>query len=205
MIILHKHNLVYLAVPKTGSTSIETALDPFASSALRSPPGLKHANARRFEREIRPLFDRPNKRNLETIAVIRDPVDWLLSWYKYRGRASIAGSPNSTADISFEAFVDAYLSDDRPAFANVGAQSQFVSDAAGKVIVSHLFQYEKLPTLLEFLSERIGTYLVLPNLNQSPKSHVTVSKKTRSLLETNLEADFDLHTQLDTAPLRNIA
>ncbi len=135
------------------------------------------------------------------MAVIREPVDWLLSWYRYRGRKEIAGSPNSTAEISFDQFVEAYLSKERPPFANVGSQSQFVSDAAGKIIVTHLFQYEQLPTLLAYLDARLKTELVLPNLNRSPKTQVSVSQTTRSLLEQKLEADFDLHAKLSTSPL----
>ncbi|MEM9434008.1 MAG: sulfotransferase family 2 domain-containing protein [Pseudomonadota bacterium] len=201
MLIFQKQNLAYLAVPKTGTTAIEQALDGFATAVFRDPPGLKHANARRFEREMRPLFGSRGRERLETIAVIRDPVDWLKSWYRYRHRPAIEGSANSTAGISFDQFIEAYLLEERPPFANIGAQSQFVADAAGKIIVDRLFQYERMDDLLEFLSERLGTEVTLSRVNTSHPFETTLSPDLSKELAAALEPDLDLHRRLSDGPL----
>ena len=43
MLVFWKENLVFLAVPKTGTTAIEGALSPYAAMVLRDPPQIKHA------------------------------------------------------------------------------------------------------------------------------------------------------------------
>ena len=44
----------------------------------------------------------------ETVCVIREPIDWLGSWYRFRSRSS-APKAKSTKGISFETFVEGYL------------------------------------------------------------------------------------------------
>ena len=41
------------------------------------------------------------------VALMREPVDWLGSWYRYRQRDGMARPQNSTREISFDAFVRA--------------------------------------------------------------------------------------------------
>ncbi|MGR3621477.1 hypothetical protein [Pseudophaeobacter sp.] len=75
MMVFFKERLVVLAVPKTGTCALESALSPKASVAFRNPTYLKHTRARGFESDYRKLFERPNLPPLETMAVMRDPLD----------------------------------------------------------------------------------------------------------------------------------
>lgn len=43
MLVFWKENLVFLAVPKTGTTAIEGALALHAAMVLCEPPQIKHA------------------------------------------------------------------------------------------------------------------------------------------------------------------
>lgn len=96
MLVFWKENLVFLAVPKTGTTAIEGALSPKAAMVLRDPPQIKHAPLYRYGRFLQPMFEKAGGKNPETIAVIRDPVEWLSSWYRYRNRHALVGHKNST-------------------------------------------------------------------------------------------------------------
>jgi len=192
MLLFWKAKLVVLAVPKTGTTALEEALLPFADAAILNPPDKKHVTARRYRAQLAPFFENRGGRRMETMAVIREPVDWLASWHRYRARPEIAGSETSTADIGFDAFVEAWLSDPEPEFARVGRQSRFVSDAAGQVIVDHLFRYEALGTAVAFLEHRLGRSLSLPRRNVSPPGRARLSPTLDARLRREAAADFAL-------------
>ena len=46
MLVFWNKKLVFLSVPKTGTTAIEAALAPFADIVVSNPPELKHAPIR---------------------------------------------------------------------------------------------------------------------------------------------------------------
>ncbi len=119
----HKERLVFLSVPKTGTTAYETALRDRADIVISDPPELKHAPVYRYNRFFRPMFDKVCHSEMETLAVVREPISWLGSWYRYRRRPFMRGKPNSTEDVSFDDFVTAYLKGDS-GFANVGSQAK---------------------------------------------------------------------------------
>ena len=76
---------------------------------ISNPPDLKHAPVYRYNRFIRPMFEKVCGTKLETLAVMRHPVDWLGSWYRYRRRPFMKGRPNSTHEVTFDEFVRAYV------------------------------------------------------------------------------------------------
>lgn len=177
MLVFWAERLVFLAVPKTGTTALEGALAPRASMVLRDPPHLKHSPLYRYRRFMEPFLEKAGGQEMETMAVIRHPVDWLSSWFRYRNRDALVGQPNSTRDVSFDNFVEAYCKGKPPAFASVGSQSRFVLDGDGNRGVDHLFRYEDQPRLIAFLEDRLGTTIDLPRLNVSPAFEVSLSDK----------------------------
>lgn len=196
MLLFWKAKLVVLAVPKTGTTALEEALLPHADAAILNPPEKKHVTARRWRGQLAPFFENKGARPLETMAVIREPVDWLKSWHRYRARPEIAGSPASTAGMDFDTFVEGWLSDPEPEFARVGRQSRFVSDASGHVIVDHLFRYEALDEAVGFLERRLNRNLELPRRNVSPPADVSLSPELEERLHLEAAADFVLWESL---------
>lgn len=44
MIVFIQEKPVILSAPKTGTTSLQAALEPHASIMFRDPPGVKHIN-----------------------------------------------------------------------------------------------------------------------------------------------------------------
>jgi len=197
MLVFWKAKLVVLAVPKTGTTALEEALLPHADAAILSPPEKKHVTARRYRAQLAPFFENRGARRLETVAVIREPIDWLMSWHRYRARPEIAGSATSTAGVEFDRFVDGWLQDPAPEFARVGRQSRFVSDDAGRVIVDHLFRYETLEHAVNFLEERLGKTLAMRRRNVSPPGKITLSSSQEARLRREAAADFALWDGLD--------
>ncbi|MCD9149817.1 hypothetical protein, partial [Pseudophaeobacter flagellatus] len=169
MMIFFRERLAVLAVPKTGTSSLEKALDPKASATFRGPPQLKHTRAREFETNFRSLFEKKGLPPIETMAVMREPIQWLGSWFRYRQRPSLQGHPKSTAGVSFNDFVAAYLTEGRPAYANIAQQADFITDKNGALLVDHLYSYSDLPAALQFLEKRLQQTITLPLVNKSPQ------------------------------------
>ena len=196
MLISLKEKLAVLAMTKTGSTSVEAALAPYCDIIFTKDPQTKHMNLRRFERFLRPYLKSAGHGRVETCCLFREPVDWLGSWYRYRSRPALKGNPNSTAEISFAAFVHAYLSDEQPDFARVGRQSEFVSDKSGQIGIAHLFAYENFDQYARFLGDRFSRPLDIGTANRSPSGDLYLPPDLRSRLEEALSADFEIHAGL---------
>ena len=192
MLVFWKERLVFLAVPKTGTTAIEGALAPKAALVLREPPILKHATVQRCKRILHPMMDITKESDFDTVAVVRNPVDWLGSWYRYRNRDDLVGKPNSTRGRTFDEFVSAYISDPQPGFAAVGSQAKFLLAPDGTIGVTHLFRYEARPKLIRFLEERLSTQISLNRVNVSPPADVTLSPGLAKALLQTCAAEFDV-------------
>ena len=196
MLIFSKAKLVFFSVPKTGSTAIEEALAPMAAIAITNPPELKHAPVYRYNRFFRPMVEKFIGDEVTTVAVVREPISWLGSWYRYRQREFLDGKPTSTKGMSFSDFVTAYLQDDRPAYANVGSQAKFVEPRPNGTSITNLFQYEQLDTCLSFLEKRIGVNIHLSKRNTSPVQELTLNKHVEARLRQQNAADFSLWSSL---------
>lgn len=192
MLVFWKERLVLLAVPKTGTSAYAAALGPRASMVVSDPPELKHAPVYRYNRFFRPMFEKMGAERMDVAAVIREPLSWLGSWYRYRQRPFLDGRPTSTRGLSFDDFVDAYAAGDRPAFANVGEQSKFVEPRPNGTHVTHLFRYEEQGALIGFLENRLGTRLDLPRRNVSPGADLDLSTEVEAKLRRKCAAEFAL-------------
>jgi len=192
MLVFEKAKLIFLSVPKTGTTSYETALAPIASILINDPPELKHAPMYRYNRFMRPMLEKFVGEDIEIMAVMREPVSWLGSWYRYRQRPHLAGSINSTASISFDDFVSAYLKGQKPSFANVGSQAKFLEPQKNGTSVKFQFKYEDQPAIISFLEARLKTRLDLPKLNVSPKMTLRLSPEIESRYRRKCAEEFDL-------------
>lgn len=183
MLVFAKEKLVFLALPKTGTTALEAALEPMAAMVLRNVPNLKHTPGYRYEAFLKTYLGKCGVKNLETTCVVRNPVDWLGSWYRYRSRPAKDGAANSTKNMTFDAFVSEYATETPADWARVGFPPRFIRDNAGQVMVDHLFQYEQLDMMVSFLGDRLGKIIDLPRHNVSPKGDMTLSAATRRKLE----------------------
>lgn len=193
MLVFSKARLVFLSVPKTGSTAYEEALKPHASMWVGAPPELKHAPVFRYNRFFRPVLEKFVSEDLEVLAVMREPVSWLGSWYRYRQRDEIVGQPTSTAGISFDAFVDEYLKGQSAPFANVGSQAKFLQPQKNGTAVTHLFRYEDQAGLMSFLEARLKLSFETTRYNASPKRDLELNDKTLTRMRRKMPQEFALY------------
>jgi hypothetical protein len=194
MLVFWEQRLAFLATPKTGSTAIAAALESLASVSIQRPPLLKHTTVHRYRRFIGPYLEAASKDTFTLVALMREPTDWLGSWYRFRQREETEPA-KSTRDITFDAFVRAWCREDRPEFADVGSQGKFLRPRQG-VGVDRLFRYEAIGSFVHFLEDRLDCEIILPRLNVSPEGATELSSATAALLRAAAAEDFALYATL---------
>ncbi|MFD1797586.1 sulfotransferase family protein [Paracoccus aurantiacus] len=191
MLIFWDQRLVFLATPKAGSTAVEVALEPLASLAVQRPPEMKHADAAGFHRHIHPWLTEMTSDHFTTVALMREPLDWVRSWYRFHLR----DAQDQDADAErFEDFVQAYLGDSKTLTQGIGTQAAFLT--GGDIPVDRIFRYEDMPAFTNFLDEWLDCEISLPRINVPPAADVSLSPGTEASLRQALAADFALYASL---------
>ncbi len=196
MLVFWDQRLAILATPKTGSTAIEAALESLAAVSVQRPPALKHTNVARFHRFVGPYLESAAGGPFTVVALMREPRDWLGSWYRYRSRDDVPDAAKSTQGLSFDAFVQGWCSTPRPAFADVGSQARFLKAAEGRG-ADQIFRYENIDRFITFLEDRLDFQIFLPQLNVSPKGLTDLSEETLARLRIAAAEDYALYDSLD--------
>lgn len=194
MLVFWDQRLAFLATPKTGSTAIATALESLAAVSIQRPPLLKHTTVYRYRRFIGPYLEAASQDTFTLVALMREPRDWLGSWYRYRQREGIEPS-RSTQGMTFDAFVRAWCEDPRPEFADVGSQARFLRPRQG-VGVDRLFRYEEIDSFVHFLEDRLGCEITLPRVNVSPPGATDLAPETLALLQKVAADDYAMYETL---------
>jgi hypothetical protein len=177
MLISIKYNFVFLCNTKCASNSIESMLEPHSDIIFSGLPVLRHTNYRQYSQHIRPyLIENAGVDNIETICLVREPLSWLSSWYRFRSRHDLRNKKhpshqNSTSGIQFSEFIKAYMLSDPPSYANVGSQYDFVKDSMNAVGVDKIFPYENIGGFVRYMGSKVGKKLKLNNMNVSPKTN----------------------------------
>lgn len=180
MILCHEKRFLFVAVPKTGSTSIESALAAYGD---HSPFGRKHASMSTAVKRLGPGIV---KRYL-AFCVVRHPVDWVLSWYAYRSRSELSDPEhrhhqNYSGLLSLEDFLQSFVFTARPQSKSrrergLGAQRDKICDRSGTILVDKLCRYENLERDFQTVMSELGIDAVdLPLLNESPSGKKLVKE-----------------------------
>ena len=194
MLIFWESRLVFLATPKAGSTAIEAALEGLANVAVQRPAALKHADLRTYRRHIEPWLHSATGDRFTTVALMREPIGWLRSWYRFRLRDDDEDPDHAMTGVSFAEFAAAYARADGLAAAHVGTQSDFLTDADDRV--DRIFRYEDMETFTHFLEDQLDCALSLPRVNVPPAVDVSLSGDQEALLHKVMEGDLQLYHSL---------
>lgn len=207
MIINSCFDLIFVSTPKCAGTSIEWFLkENNPSIILHGPQDLKHADATFLKEMMIPFLHSiyPGK-TFTSFSLIREPVSYLFSWWRYRGRKDIIGKMNSTYGISFNDFVLEVLRDgERMPFANIHNQREFVITSDGKVAVDKVFAYENFNKVLCFLAKTVNKSVNLYKINESPSSKFgpldLLKDSTKSHVKEFFEVDILIHNAALVSP-----
>ena len=206
MIFLNRARLVILSQPKTGTTALESALTPRSAISISKPPELKHMSYRGFMAHLAPMIEAHTgmtRSDYEVVSVMREPIYWLGSWYRYRTRDELRkpGNPRSvnyTGDLSFEEFVLDVCkpADEQPPHARIKTPSWVALAAPGTIGIDRLYPYENLADLYQLIIDRTGKPIDTRLANVSPEMPLSLPGKTESLLRDRDAVEFELHASL---------
>lgn len=194
MLIFWDEALVFLATPKAGSTAVEVALEPLASASLLRPAALKHTGIASYRRHVGPWLAEQTGRRFTTVALMREPVGWLRSWYRFKLRDDHDDPNHALEGMTFETFADTYAGTGGADRLGIGSQAAFLDD--GEARVDQIFRYEDMDRFVEFLEARLGCAIELPRINVPPSVDVNLGAEAEQRLRTALARDISLYNGL---------
>ena len=194
MLIFWDQRLVFLATPKAGSTAIEMALESLASAALQRPGALKHTDIGAYRRFVGPWLAAQTGQDFTTVALMREPVDWLRSWYRFKLRDDDDDPQHAMTGVSFADFAARYARTGGPGDLGIGSQSEFLTDGAAQV--DRIFRYEEIEGFVDFLEGRLDCAIELPRINVPPSVDVSLPAAAETALRGAMAADLALYRAL---------
>tara|TARA_R110002124_G_scaffold137086_1_gene299961 strand:+ start:445 stop:1065 length:621 start_codon:yes stop_codon:yes gene_type:complete len=197
MLIFLRHNLAFLATPKTGTTAVEMALKSRAEVVFSK--NRKHVTALRYARKVAPFLHDTFGVHPDAVAIMRNPTDQIASWFRYRCAERLVGTELSTQGLTFDTYVREVISDAPPPRAQIGSQFNFLTDGAGTVMARHVFAYENQPEFRRFMADRLKTDITLKPKNISPPAKTTLSDDTLALLRAARAPEFALYHRVMAA------
>lgn len=200
MYISTKYEFAFLCIPKCASTSIEILIEPLCNIKFSGHPSLKHISVEAYQEHILKLYqNRLPSHRLESFCIMREPLTWINSWYRYQAREELAdpGHPNHgryTGNISYEDFITAYLSPSkRPPYAQISTPFNFLLNKHGKVGIDRLFALERPQAIEEFLSNKLKRPITLPQKNISPKINFELPSELQEQLQNHFRRDSAIY------------
>jgi len=199
MLLAPGKGFVFLAATKSGSTSIETAFMRHSQIVLNSPPSFKHTTYAGFQRFLQPYLASGGfpRESYEVVCAIREPIDWLASWWRYRSRERLADPAdprhhNYTGGVTFEQFARAYM-EGSERFAKVGRLSRFMRPRPGEAEVDLVFRYDRLDLLIDFLCEKVGEEVEVGSENTSPQRSFSLSEECEIELREFFDPEYRIY------------
>jgi hypothetical protein len=189
MLISLSHRFVFVANVKTASTSIESALRPYAEIAISETRFGKHASLAQIQDRFAFIFNKQPIESFFTFGVIRDPVDLLVSVYSSHHKPEFRTEPHYTGNQTFDEFLDSFR---RRQSWQIVPQSQRLSDKAGKIRLDYVIDFDRLDAQFADVLALIGLPPTpLPTYNESPDvmSPADVPAATRASIEADYRRD----------------
>ena len=203
MLVFWDQRLVFLATPRTGSTAIEAALDGLASISILRPRAAKHTDSVQFRRHLGPYLRSASGAEFTTVALMREPLDWLGRWYRFRQEEEAS---DTARGIGFDRFVRDHMGAPAPPHADVGSQARFLGGLGGRPGggaegiseggVDRIFAYEDIDRFVAFLEDRLDCGITLPRLNVSAAAQLEIEPDTVARLRQHAAADYALWESL---------
>lgn len=186
MPISHRHQAIFVHIPKTGGTSIEAALGmhgdrqdigivPYPNQEIDRERlygrGLQHLTAEGIRRE---LGDEAAFRSYFKFALVRNPWERLVSTCAWSGKKWALG--HELGREEFDAFVRKTHAASRAGFpaavaevpaVHVIPQSRFVLDTNGRSMLDFVGRFENLPQDWRVIRDRLGIDAELPTRMKS--------------------------------------
>jgi hypothetical protein len=167
-----RFGFIVMSMPKCASTSLQQALTPVCD--VRFKDHMKHIDFAFIESWVLPMLRArraPAPFDPRIFCLMREPIDWLYSWYRYSwdedGAPKAGRGATAPAFPDFAAFLQAYFSPKPPRVGGVLRQSDFLRGRDGQPGRIELFRFESHHRMIEELERLGGQPLEVKVTNQS--------------------------------------
>ncbi|MDO6732727.1 sulfotransferase family 2 domain-containing protein [Marinovum sp. 2_MG-2023] len=200
MLIGTTKSFIFVANTKTASTSVERALKPHADIHYAGTSERKHVPLKELTKLYPEVtggpFGAAERERFFTFGVMRDPIDWIGSWYRYR-----KGNPevhNPLPDgMTFEQF---WARRDWNVVCANGEnylQRRLFCCPKGAVLADVIIPYERLDEMFGEICEGLGVKSPLPRRNVSRLTEFKIPEAMIEPLQKHYALDFELRSRLD--------
>jgi chondroitin 4-sulfotransferase 11 len=181
---------IFIAVPKTGSSSVERILQPLADKA-GSNRFNKHVLAMKLQDEL----VTEQWRAAYKFAFVRNPYTWMYSWYRFRQRDSL-NQPDSpyrdryTGDISFDEFIHSFYKNEM-----MLKQSDFIATHRGELLVDFVGRFENLQQDFALVCSKLditAEHLPRVKVSKIDDAAEAMSASSRQIINDYFSQDFDM-------------
>lgn len=190
MIISDSHNFVFVAITKTGSTSIQKHLKPYKSKYqiehFKDSAYSNHCPLKNMYEEF------PFIENYFKFAVVRNPFSWVVSWYFYRKKIK---NKNNTRGIAF----NEWLSNRNSSAYNISgigltfSQHDMLS-YNNNIELDYVAKFENLQQDFNTICDKIGIERQqLPHKNKTEHKHYTeyYDEETKQIVMERFAKDIE--------------
>jgi hypothetical protein len=198
MLISTKKKFVFLSNYKCASTSIESVLKEHCELILDGHK-FKHLPIDKFNKYIKPLLETMGFYDFETYCIVRNPIDYVFSWYRYRQRDELKKSESIkyTGDITFDQFVKESCSEYPPLTRPREYQHIFVGFKNGKFKVDNVYTLDNIKLFSKSIYDRYNIDINIPNKNVSPKRNFSLSDESWVLFKETFKNDIQMYEFLN--------
>lgn len=143
------------------------------------------------------------------VMAIREPVDWLASWFNSRSRKGLAkrAPKRYTGNISFEQFIDEVLSETPPPRARLGMQSlalkSFIDRGLPFRLIATDIQGKQLRSMPSFFDKWAIDDMDSKRVNESKKrvSRKDLDSSYLKKIKLHFEDDYRAYEQAQETPV----
>jgi len=198
MLIGLERKFVFVANTKTASTSVESALGPVSEVVLAETPEQKHMPLHAAIEAHPEIFAQPGQwpRFFFKFGVMRDPLDWIDSWFRYR-KSNRVESP-LPPQMSFAEFWEQQDWNFRRADGRPYLQRDMFCGPQGKVLADVIIPYHRLPEMFALICDALGVAHALPRKNVSRlRKRAEIPPALEDRLRVHYAEDYALLDGLD--------
>lgn len=196
VILSNKHRFIYAAFYKTGSSSIEEALDVHRGRFTHYMLERKYRKVFPSEVEVfkhikpaimQSLVGDEKWSNYTTFVFVRNPWDRIVSLYHYHNQRIPEIFPE--AQRSFDEWVK---------MGGTGSaqqlMSKFISDDNGKVMVDRIGRFETLEQDFKVICKDLGIVCDLPHFNKTERKNYRdyYTDETREVVRSWVQPDIEM-------------
>ena len=200
MLLSFDRRFLFVANTKTASTSIESVLRPHAQIVRAGTPARKHMPLVRALEEYRPALAAAglDAAGVVKFGVMRDPLDWIVSWFRYRrGNEVESPLPPGMDFAGFWARADWNI---RRQDGSRYLQRDMFCDADGRVLADIIIPYPGIDAVFGRICERLGLprEAPLPRENRSRLSRTDpIAPDLLAEMRAFYAEDYALYDRLD--------